>query len=476
MRKTSRREVLSTLAIGAVALKAPAIPAIAADNRPPALSGRVVMPQDADYDLARMPWSQYLADHPRAIVFAQDNDSVVSALAWARSLGVPPRARSGRHALAPNMSSVDDGVVIDVSGFKDISVDEAAQTVTLGTGLTQGEVVAKLGETGRGLTTGSEATVGIAGVTLGGGIGYLARSLGPTCDSLIALDLVVADDADGARLIRAGENSHSDLLWACRGGGGGNFGIATSFTFRLHPVKDIVHFKINWDWSDPQAVFEAWQNWAPVTDRRLGCSFVFLPRETNLLEAEGVFVGAEDELSELLAPLVAVGDPKTTLKSTTLADYYQQANAGPRHYYNWRFSSSWIREPLSSAASETIIQFMSDAPTPACNYWCLSWGEATTQAPLRGAAFFHRDALYYAEPGAAWNDLTKTDAAIDWTNAFAKAMRPHVTGAYVNVPDPTFEDAGQLYYGDNLERLREIKRRYDPFNVFRYPQSITPGA
>jgi FAD binding domain/Berberine and berberine like len=474
MRKTSRREVLAGLAISAGALKATGLSA-RAKGSDAELTGRVVTPADPGYDRARWPWSRYLVDRPRLVVFAEKPDDVVNGIAWARQNGVPLRARSGRHALAPGLSSVDGGAVIDVSALKDVAIDTKAGTATVGTGLTQGEVVEALGATGHTVPTGSEASVGIAGVTLGGGIGTLSRSLGVTCDSLIGLDIVVPDGTDGARLISANETSHADLLWACRGGGGGNFGIATSFTFRIHPIGEITHFKLDWDWSDPAAPFEAWESLAPTADRNLGSTFVFLPRDSNVIEAEGIYRGNEEDLRKLLAPLLAVGSPKVTMESGSYADHFKKANAGPRQFYNWQFTSSWIREPLPAPAVDTIIRFMSDAPAPACNYWCLNWGEATRVEPPGGTAFVHRDALYYAEPGAGWNDPAKTGPVDAWLSAFGKAMRPFVYGAYVNVPDPTFSDWGDLYYGDNFARLREVKRRYDPHDVFSHPQSIPPA-
>src|SRR5262249_19058357 len=161
--------------------------------------------------------------------------------------------------------------------------------------LNQGEVVAALGKTGHAVPTGAEASVGIGGVTLGGGIGMMSRSLGVTCDGLIALDMVVPHGTDDARLIHVDQDHHADLLGGGRGGGCGNFGIATSYPFRVHEVSAVSYFKLEWDWSDPTGPFNAWQAWAPAVDNRLGSTFAFLLRSSNLMEAEGIFQGPADD-------------------------------------------------------------------------------------------------------------------------------------------------------------------------------------
>lgn len=481
MGEISRRDIIQALAAagaaGAVGLIAPdrARAAMAGQAiSTHGLAGRVVLAGSPDFDAARLLWDRLHVSYPLAIVYCETTDDVMNALTWSRRNGVAFRVRSGGHALE-GWSTLDGGLVIDVSAMKQVAIDAEAGTATVGTGLTQGEIVAALGEAGYTVPTGSEASVGVGGVTLGGGIGFLSRSLGVTCDSLLAVDIVVPDGADGAKLIRAERDSHADLLWACRGGGGGNFGIATAYTFRLHKIPDIVHFKLDWDWSDPAAAFNAWQAWAPEVDHRLGTTFVFLPKASNVIEAEGIFQGPLDEAKRLLAPLLAVGDPKLDIATKSWPQHFRDSNAGPRQFDNWRFTSSWAYEPLPAAAIETIVGFLADAPAPACNYWCLNWGGATRNEPEGGAAFFHRDPLYYAEPGAGWNDPAQTGPVAVWLAQFRQAMRPFVKGAYVNVPDAAFSDWGELYYGTNFPRLREVKSKYDPTEVFRFPQSIPPA-
>lgn len=438
------------------------------------LTGTLVFPSDPAYDAARALWDGVFVSYPLVVVFCQNATDVVHALAWSRQHGVGLRPRSGRHCLE-GWSSLDGGVVVDVSHLKSVSYNPANQTVKIGTGLTQGEMVAALAKSGRTIPSGSEASVGMGGVTLGGGIGTFARHMGLTCDNLVALDMVVPQGSSGAQLLHVDRRHHPDLLWASRGGGGGNFGIATSFTFATHPMPTVSHFTLTWDWSNVSGVFNAWQHWAPRVDRRLGSTFAVLPKSTNQLVADGLFTGSPATLRTLLRPLLAVGSPKVTIETLPYDAYFAKVNSGPRQMANWRFSSSWVYKPLPAAAMAVVERFMAVAPAPGCNYWCLNWGGATEKPPPGGSAFPWRKALYFAEPGAGWNDPAQSGPVEIWLSQFRQAMRPFVEGAYVNVPDGAFGNWGELYYGPHFARLRRVKSAYDPANVFNFAQSIPPA-
>src|ERR1700730_4101056 len=193
------------------------------------LTGEVVRAGDPGYEAARIGWNRLYSRYPETIVFCCDTEDVVNAVKWAREEGIALRARSGRHSL-DGWSSVDGGLVIDVSQMKSVTIDETVRTATVGTGLTQKETVPALGRRGFVIPTGSEGGVGLGGVVLGGGFGLLTPHLGLASETLLAAEIVVPDGARSAKVVQATEHSNSDLLWACRGGGGGNFGIATSYT------------------------------------------------------------------------------------------------------------------------------------------------------------------------------------------------------------------------------------------------------
>ena len=200
-----------------------------------------------------------------------------------------------------------------------------------------------------------------------------------------------------------------------------------------------------------------------------------LPKSTNQLTAEGIFIGSESKLRKLIQPLLAVGNPTLTIENLPYDTFYANSNSGPRSFANWLFTSSWVYKPLPQAALTVIENFMTTAPAPACNFWCLNWGGATGTPPLGGSPFPWRTALYYAEPGAGWNDPAQTGPTEIWLAQFRQAMRPFVGRAHTSTfPTTPLGTGDTLYYGPNFARLRQVKSAYDPLNVFTFEQSIPP--
>jgi FAD/FMN-containing dehydrogenase len=421
--------------------------------------------------------------HPAVIVFAQETLDVVHALSWARQNDVAVRVRSGRHCLE-GWSNVDDGIVIDVSEMKSVTVDTATRTATVGAGLNQLEAVTELGKAGFAAPTGTEGTVGLVGATLGGGFGLLTRNFGMACDNLVAAEVVVASDPLGARAIVADEANNSDLLWALRGAGNGNFGVVTSLTYAVRPLPQSIYITATWSGLDDlKAVFEAWQRCAPYADNRLTSQLEIHPDEIQLV---GVLVtGSEDQARQMLAPILSVGSPDVSTTSANWADTYAGFQIPtPEESANWKFSSQFIYDPFPAEAIDVIGSFMSNAPTPDCNYFTNAFGGAVKASePLGGSAFAHRHALFYAEPGAGWGTRGGIPASADpltatceaWLAEFSKALQPFVNGAYVNVPNAGMAGWQRAYWGSNVDRLRTIKAKYDPCDVFSFEQGLPPA-
>jgi FAD/FMN-containing dehydrogenase len=408
---------------------------------------------------------------------AETTKDVVNAITWARQNNVALRARSGRHSLE-GWSNVTGGIVIDVSEMKSARLDPASRTVTVGAGFTQGEIVTTLGEAGFAVPTGGEASVGLAGATLGGGLGFLTRNFGMACDNLMAAEVVVPSGDGGAQAITADEHNHSDLLWALRGAGNGNFGIVTSFTYRIRPLKQVSLVEAQWSGlADLRGVFDAWQRQAPTTDVRLSSVLDIGPDRIDLLAV--LQSGSPAEARELLAPVLSVGQPDVSVQdgswAATFARLQPPSKSAIELAKNWKFFSQFITEPYPAEAIDIVGKFMTNAPPEVSDYFCSSLGGAVKQAPPGGSAFAHRDALFYAEPGAGWNGDAITPRTQAWVAEFSQALRPYVSGAYVNVPNPGMLDWQTAYWGDHYARLREIKAKYDPDNVFQYEQSIQPA-
>ncbi|MET8797657.1 FAD-binding oxidoreductase [Nocardia sp. NPDC004568] len=506
MSELSRRDLFRTSAaagVGAIVasgLTGPGVPDVALPNGPgvvaaghpgngpgcpPAtLTGSIVRPGDASYTEARLGWDQLFSHYPLAIVFAAETRDVVNALTWARQHNVALRVRSGRHALE-GWSNVDNGIVIDVSRMKSVRIDPGARLATVGAGLTQLEVVTTLAKQDFAVTTGSEGSVSVCGATLGGGLGPLNRWLGMACDSLVAAEVVVASGDDCAEVIDADSEHHQDLLWALRGAGNGNFGIVTQLTYAVHPLAGLAGVQATWDGlGDLSEVFEAWQHTVPSADDRLG-SELEIHRSRILLSA-WLVEGSAAQASAMLAPVLSVGAPDVTVQVGNWGDLFAGAQLPlEQEPANWKFFSQFAEEPFPRKAIDIVGDFMRNAPTEQSNYFVDAFGGAIRREPLGGSAFAHRDALFYGEIGAGWGsrstqpgvDDPLTSQAQAWTAEFSQALRPYVNGAYVNVPNVGMQEWENAYWGSRgFERLRKIKAKYDPGNVFQYAQSIPPAT
>ncbi|MCV7419457.1 FAD-binding oxidoreductase [Mycobacterium yunnanensis] len=453
------------------------------------LTGRVVRPGDDGYRSASDSWNLLHRNDPAVVVFAQQTQDVVNAVAWARQNRVPVRARSGGHCLE-GWSTVDDGIVIDVSELKSATVDAEGLTATVGAGLNQIEAVTALGAAGVAAPTGTEGTVGLVGATLGGGFGLLTRAFGMASDNLLAAEIVVPSEDGGARAIVVDDNTNADLLWALRGAGNGNFGIVTSLTYRVHPLAHVVYLTVRWSGlGDLPAVFDAWQRFAFDTDSRLTTQ---LEIGTDGFELVGALAGGTaDEAEQLLVPVTSIGIPTLVMTDAGWADTYAGFQIPTEDEpVNWAFKSQFIYEPYPAEAVDVIVSFLSKAPSPQCNYFTNAFGGALPGSePAAGSAFAHRNALFYAEPGAGWGGARGTAArerpetpdpltaeCLSWITEFMEALAPYVDGAYTNVPNAGMADYENAYWGAGVDRLRTIKAKYDPDDVFSFEQSIRPAT
>lgn len=497
MQDLPRRGLLkASAAAGAGAVVVPAIteaeaPSASAAGKgsesvkcPPAnLTGRIVRPGDPGYVNASLGWDQLFSHYPLVIVFAQNTQDVVNAVTWARQNDVALRVRSGRHGLE-GWSSVDNGIVIDVSELKSVHIGSGSRTVTVGAGLSQLEAVTTLAKQDLAVTTGTEGTVGLSGATLGGGFGFLTRWLGMACDSLVGAEVVVASGTECAEVIKADLSNNPDLLWALRGAGNGNFGVVTSLTYEVTPLKNVAYVQATWQGlGDLHGVFEAWQRTAPFADDRLGTQLEI--HRNQILMFAVLAEGPEAKARELLAPILSVGNPKVSVQVGNWGDVYAAFQVpNQKEPANWKFFSQFTTKPFPEKAISVIASFMQTAPTDDSNFFTQAFGGAVRKSPRGGTAFPHRDALFYSEPGVGWGTRgTQPDVhdpltpeAQAWIAKFSQALRPYVNGAYANVPNVGMQGWETAYWGSNFDRLREIKKKYDPHNVFQYEQSIPPAS
>jgi FAD/FMN-containing dehydrogenase len=415
---------------------------------------------------------------PLAVVYVQSADDVARTIAWARRHGIRIAPRGGGHSYG-GYSSVPGGVIVDVNRLASVAPGSGGRA-TVGAGAKLFDVYTGLAQHGVTIPAGSCPTVGIGGQVLGGGIGFLSRKLGTTSDNLLSLQLVTADGK--VRTCSPAENA--DLYWASRGGGGGNFGIATQYTFRTSPVSTVSTFTAEWRWSQAKAVIAAWQAWAPHAPDEL-FSVVNLSGNggSPTIRVSGQLVGTPARLHALLGPFVSKVSPESLVVKPRLyiaAVHYwagcasdcriQPAGKLPRATFAAK--SDYVRRPLPPAAAAVIVSAVERAPESG-TLLLDSYGGALNRVPKAASAFVHRDMLCSLQYLSYWGAPGQAAASLAWLRAFSASMRPYVSGeSYVNYIDPDLAGRPQAYYGSNLARLVSIKKRFDPANVFRFRQSI----
>ena len=441
-------------------------------ERKPELTGHIVLPGDRQYSTARKEFNTFFNRYPCIIVFAQNTQDVINAVLWAHGKDIPLRIRSGRHNYE-GLSVLDKGLVIDVSDMKQAKVDQKSGTVTVQTGLRDFQLTEILGAQGLVVPPGLCPTTSIAGFTLGGGQSSLSRPWGLAIDSLLEAELV---DANGC-ILRANADENADLFWALRGGGNGNFGVCTSFKFRTHKIVSVAYAAINWDLRDLKSVLRIWQDYTvPGADDRLTPLLTIASGQQSLLMMQGVFLGSADELRRLLLPLLQTGSPhKVKIEEIPWLDAAARIGATqPDTPEPFKSVGPFVNDLLPDEGIDIIERFISKPSTSSVSVFFHGLGGAVAQVPDDATAYFYRNAFSNMSFFATWNTTEAASAGIRWVENFRKAMSPFTQGVYVNTQDLSIRNWSEAYYGGNFKRLTQIKAKYDPENVFHFPQSIPP--
>lgn len=436
------------------------------------LTGHVIKPETSEYDKARQTGNRRFNKYPRVIVFTQSTRDVVNAVRWARKNRAEIRIRSGRHSYEA-YSVAEDAVVIDVSPMKKIYVDSFQGIAHIQAGVTNLELNKTLGKAGFAFPGGSCQSVGVAGMALGGGISMLSRAFGLTCDNLLGLEMV---DADGS-ILEVTDTCNPDLMWACRGGGGGNFGIVTALTFRIFPVTEVTVFQITWDFSQSANVLHAWQYLTPTLDHRLGSQIVLRSEKSALpVSTSGLFLGNKPTLQRMIKPLLTAGRPISV--NIVTIPWLEAVNlfAAETHFSGQAFknSSAFTSEPLSPTACHELCSFLTCVESETFAVQLVALGGAIASILPENTAFYHREAEFILQYIAFWDDPAEATAQIRRIETLRRRLLPFTAGAYANYPDQLIKNYDYSYYGANLPRLRQIKTKYDPTDFFHFRQSILP--
>lgn len=441
------------------------------------VDGRVRMSGDPGFAAASSPFNKRYANiRPCGVLSVASVTDVGRAIGWAREHDMPIVARGGGHSYAGN--SVTTGLVLDLRGLDEVRVDSSTGLVTVGGGTRMSTLYAALQPHDLAFPLGNSDDVAIGGLVLGGGVAAVSRTFGLTCDSLVETDIVLAD----GKMLTCGETENADLFWACRGGGGGNFGVNTSFTFQSRPVRDSSTCLLLWYWAHAPAVLTRLQeimHHAPdELAARIGVSRV--AGEEGVVSVVGQHLGPAEELRELLAPALAVAEPyRVDIADRTYweaKDLLHHTTAGGSFAVRTRCTP----EPLSEAGVATMLAAVDKWPGSSnpdgAGVALFTWGGAINRVPVTDTAFPHRDVLFLASMDTSWSTNDAPEVArgnLAWLTALHEDMGEFVTNAaYVNFTDPDLPDWRSAYYGPNLARLTEVKRRYDPDRVFRFSQAI----
>ena len=458
-------------------------PASAARKEVTGFEGRLIGPEDAEYEEARKVYNAMIDKRPALIAQCAGPDDVIKALAFAGDHDLLVAIRGGGHNGA-GLGTCEDGVVIDLSLINGVEVDPEARTVRVGGGATWGEVDSATNEHGLATPSGIISTTGVGGLTLGGGLGNLTRTCGLAIDNLLEAELVLAS---GER-VRASAEEHPDLYWAIRGGGG-NFGVVTSFLFRLHEVDTVVAGPTFWPVELGAEVLSAYREFLPNAPRELNAFFAFatvppappFPEEIHMRKVCGViscYVGSEEDAAKAMAPMLdALPEPLLPGTAPMPHPALQSAFDGvypPGDQWYWR--ADFVKE-IPDEAVEIHARFGAEMPT---------WKSTMHLYPIDGAAhdlgssdtaWSYRDANWGSVFAGVDSDPANVDVIRQWCVDYFEALHPHSAGgAYVNMMMDEGQERVRASYRDNYDRLAQIKSTYDPDNFFRVNQNIEPQA
>ena len=445
------------------------------------IRGKVVDPKASTYDDARVIWNATIDRRPALIVKCEEAGDVLRCVQFARDNGLLVAVKGGGHHIAGN-AICDEGMVIDLSPMRSVNVDPQTSQARVGPGATLADVDAATAPYGLAVPTGINSTTGIAGLTLGGGFGWITRKYGLTVDSLVAADVVTAE----GKMLRASSTENADLFWALRGGGG-NFGIVTSFEFKLRAVgQQVLSGLVVHSLDGAEALLKQYSALVERSPDELTCWAVlrdapplpFLPTEWHgrkVLVLAMCYVGDLAEGERATAAIRGLGAPIADVVGPNPFAGWQTAfdpllTPGARNYWKTRDFAE-----LSDGAISAVVEAARAAPGPECEIFIFHIGGAATRVPVSSTAFPQRNAHFGMNVHSRWRDQSADEQHIEWARRAFEATAPFASGtAYVNFMPGDEGERVQSAYGENYARLMEIKRRYDPKNLFRLNHNIVP--
>ena len=445
------------------------------------LRGLLIRPEDPTYDEQRRVWNGSISRRPSLIARCTGVADVIAAIRFARRTNLEVAVRSGGHSF-PGLSVADDALVIDLAPMKGIRVDPEARTARVQAGVLLGELDRETQQFGLAVPAGIVTHTGLAGLTLGGGIGWLMRKYGLTVDQLLSVDLITAD----GEFVTASENENADLFWGVRGGGG-NFGIVTEFEFRLNPLgPTVLAGPIFWPMEDSPEVLRFYRDWiadAPddlmtIVLHRKAPPLPFVPEEFHGKPVVAViccYAGPVEEGEKIMRPLKEFGAPIIDLcvPKPFLAHQAMFDPAFP--HYRWYYFKSCDVPVLTDDVIDITVEHSLRISSPLTSFPIWQMGGAVARVGEDETAFNGRNAGFTYNIGACTESAEGFDEEREWVRDFWSALEPYHQGVYVNFLGDEGQDRVRESYGaEKYARLQELKRRYDPDNFFRINQNIPP--
>lgn len=449
----------------------------------PKLTGKIVKKIDPSYDKDRLVSNYYTSKNkfPEVIVYCQNAQDVQNAVKWARCHNVPIRIRSGGHH-HEGYSTGNDVIVIDVSHMKSLNVNTTTDIAQAQPGLNNEELYSKLFNQGLTHVGGTCGQVSLSGLILTGGMGPLLRRIGLGCDALISVDIV---DANGEIIHATKNNEHKDLFWATCGGGGGNLGIVVSMEIKVYPVTDVTWFNIGWDWNQPvERVIEQWQKFFEKADRNWfshldlwAKSFPVKKLKKQPIKVMGFFWGKPEQARKQLEPLLNIGKPtEITFEFVNWKEAINSIVESTAVFLTnkpeYKSSGAFVKDILPKEAINIIVDTLQKSKSPLLNVLFFSMGGATADIAPSETAYFYRDAKFFINYSSQWLKENEDQKHKIELKTLRERLFSYTIGDYVGNPDPDIEDYLTSYYGDNVAKLKKIKRKYDPENIFNFEQSI----
>ncbi len=447
------------------------------------VKGKVILPPDPGYNETRKVWNAMIDRRPAVIVQCADAADVPHAISFARDNGLEISIRGAGHNIAGN-AMCDDGVVIDFSRMRKVHVVAEKRRAHVEPGATLADIDQATQAHGLATPLGINSTTGIAGLTLGGGFGWLTRKYGMTVDNLVSAEMVTADGSQ----LRVSANENTELFWAIRGGGG-NFGVVTRFEFKLYPVgPDIIAGLLVFPFDQARQVLRKYREFAESAPEEINVWAVlrkapplpFLPANVHGKEVVVLavfYAGDNIEGQRLIEPLRRFGDAHGEHIGAQSYAQWQQAfdpllTPGARNY--WK---SHNFTELSDGALDSIIKFAGNLPTPQCEIFLGLIAGASNRIAADATAYGHRDTKFVLNVHGRWDDSVDDKRCIVWARDFFKASAPYASaGAYINFMTEDEGDRIAAAYGSNFARLAQVKRKHDPGNIFHLNQNIKPSS